>query len=300
MHKFLALLLLLSLGLLSCDDNNYFTSLGDTSSNDYLMEEARLKVDQKEYTAALAIIDKITTDSNEYRILWTSALLGSVGLGLLDIVANILPDEGSSGTDNFLDSFDEAIVFGTGAERQTRLAALEESIQILAGAPNPNTGTKNLACIFAGLLAKPIITEGRAAVDAANANLESINAQATGAGTNADECPGISEFETNLQTIVDVQANIADVLATVAECPILDLAGTDLNTIEQSINKLNENADKGCQEIVCSGPICEALKLSCVSSLIDTSGNPQAGDGEIATCEIIQNCTDPTSCFGSF
>lgn len=301
MKIFLPLITLMTLIILSCDSTNFLAPLADKSSDEYLLEEAKIKIDKAQYAEAIALLAKMKKATNERSITLAAATLGEAGLGILDVIKESFgtdSKDGVGGTDGFLDTIDVTSVFGSGVTKSKRISALNSAIAIVAAAPEPNDSTKNLACILAGLLAAPTIVDGKSSIAAATTNLETILAKAEGAGSSADECPGIDEFEQNLTTISEVQISITSVLDSIRECSILDFSGSDLNAIEEAVKSLNDNADQGCESVKCEGPLCDALSLGCISSLIDTSDNPQAGDGKLATCEILQNCLDPSSsCF---
>ncbi len=274
-----------------CGTTNFFSSAVDKQSDDYLLEQARVEIDQKQYSEALVNINKMEGDSNEKRLTWTSAILGQAGLGILDIYNSISSAKtGGSGSDDIFNSLDDSLVFGSGDIRTSRIAALHEAYDVMAGAPDQSTGIRNIGCLFAGLLALPAIKSGKEAITEATINLEGILGKVSGAGANSEQCPGIDLFEANLNTIDKASADIKPVLETIRSCPILNLKGDTLNVLESAVTKLYDNADKGCQEISCTGIFCQALKLTCISTLIDTSSNPVAGDGKIATCELVQNC----------
>lgn len=288
----------------SCDSTNLFYSFADTSSDKALLEAARVATDQEDYAKAINLIDKMEGDSNEKRILLASALLGRAGIGVLSIANSAIStlSDDFSGSDSFFDSLDESVIFGTGEIREDRLEALDEAINVIATAPNSaDAGMQNLGCILSGLLALPSVTTALSAMTAATDNLSQISSNVVGAGATADQCPGITEFEENLTTINSVRQSFSTILATINECPILNISGTSsLNTIETALNKLTSSADNGCQAVLdCSSDttgLCETLGLGCLSSLISDI-SAIAGDGNIETCEIIQNCLNPTDCF---
>ena len=285
----------------SCDTTNLFKPLADKSSDKALLEEAKVALDQEDYPLALSYINQIKGDTNEKRLTHASAILGAADLGILDLANRALSAIDSSASDSFFDALASEIDLGTGEEENTKTDALNTAINLLVTAPEtPTKGMLNLGCILSGILAIPSAVSALSAMTSATENLSAITSSVNGTGATRSQCPGIEEFEENLSAISLVQRNFATILETVDSCPILNISGSQtLNTIEQTLTKLTNAADQGCQTVpTCdaSDAVCQALGLGCMASLFTTE-NVLAQDGEIATCEIVQNCLNPSDCF---
>ena len=88
------------------------------------------------------------------------------------------------------------------------------------------------------------------------------------------------------------------ILAAAANCSLLDLSGSGANSVEESLTNLQDNADGGCTSTPsCTGVACDALGLGCVEAVVQQGDTSTAGDGEISSCELVQNCLDQNSCF---
>ena len=302
MKKLIGMLTILILA--GCGINFYQPFVSD-DSDEWQMIEAQKELDQGNYSKATELLGKLTTDTNTKRILEASASLGTAGLDLWSIVRNILNgDSGSSsssGVDNIFDLIGESVL-GTGDTRTERVTVLKANIALLQAAPDPDqSNVQNLSCFLAGILALPMVTDSTSALTTAQTALTSIASTSTGSGSSAEECPDLDELNSSLQTLKEVREAFTTILETAEKCKILnfDDEASSLNTIEQQMQKLTTNADKGCDTVDTStcGNFCDALNLGCVQSSITADETATAGDDVIATCELVQNCINPTTCF---
>ena len=127
---------------------NYFESLVTKDSDEYHMEQARIYVDQKKYADAEASLAKVEGDSNEKTLLLVGSKLGKVGLSLweilLDVVDSLANSSSSgSGMEQVFNVFSDTL-FGTGDERDEKLLALNESIELIKGAPEQNSKMEDI------------------------------------------------------------------------------------------------------------------------------------------------------------
>lgn len=287
-------------------DMNLYESLVKPDNDRALIEEARIKIDEQDYTGALSSLEKIERDSNDLRLLRSAARLGLSGLSMWTILTDIVDGTGfnegtGSGVDNFFDQISGAIV-GEGEARTLRLTALTESVGDLLDAPDPNASrVKNLACFLAGVMALPTVTDATTAIQDTTSSLTTLAATVDVTNPNA-QCPDLSGLNSSLSTIANVQTQFSLILAATSNCKLLDVTGTgsELNAIESQLAKFNQNADAGCSATpACgSGAACQALGLQCVYTALTTdSGVSTAQDGQVSKCELVQNCLTPGTCF---
>lgn len=298
--RFILPLLVVALG--ACGQN-IFKSAVTAKSDKARMAEARVQLDEGNYQQASKALEGMQGDSNDRRLLMVAALLGESGFVLWDqivsIIDNASSDSNTSSVDQYFNTLSDAI-FGVGDARTARLQALGSGLEVLAGSPDPAARrVNNLRCFVAAVLSAPTVNDGRAAINSVNQVLASVKDQATGSGDSAAECPNVTQLATALTTVASLRTQFDAILDSVGDCPFIDLSSTtgDLNNIESKLNQLTSAADKGCQEVppCTAGALCDALNLGCVKAVLTDSGI--AGDGVISTCEMVQNCTNPTDCF---
>ena len=99
------------------------------------------------------------TDGNDIRILLAAAKLGESELDVWSIIGNILDSDGLSSGGMFLDALSESLL-GTGDEKEQKLIALDEAIDFLNKAPQPEESrVANTKCFLSGIMAVSIITD---------------------------------------------------------------------------------------------------------------------------------------------
>ncbi|WP_141733735.1 hypothetical protein [Oligoflexus tunisiensis] len=301
------LLLSLPIGwaLTGCDFNVY-QSVVKPENDTALLEEARIKMDEHDYTGAMNSLEKVERDSNELRLLRSTARLGQSGLSMWTILTDIVDgdsfDRGSgNGIDNLFDQISGAVV-GEGETRDLRLTALTESVNDLLGAPDRSASrVKNLACFLAGVMALPAVTDATTAIQGTTTSLANL-AATTDVTNPAAQCPDLSDLNTSLTTIATVQTRFSLILEATSDCKLIDATGTgnELNAIEAQLAKFNQNADAGCSTTPACGSsaACQALGLQCVyEALTDDATVSTAQDGSVTKCELVQNCLTPDTCF---
>lgn len=273
-------------------------------------EEARTLIDQKKYSEAVDILEDMVgesgLDSNDTRLLYAAALVGVAKLDVWSIITTILDDQdtsaNSSGMDGFFGAFTDSLL-GTGEERTAKIAAMNKALTTLKTAPSPDEDqVKNTACLFAGMLAIPTLTDAQSSLDSAITALDSISGSVGGGGS---DCPDLSAFNTATEQLQTASTSFSLVLSSVENCSFLDLseATASMNEVESQISTITSAADKGCQSLpVCpaGAPDCQDLFPTCIQEAmaIGDSNEAIADDGKIAACEIILHCTDSTECFG--
>lgn len=278
--------------------------------DDAQLEEARVMMDDKEYDDAANLleprIEDEKTDSNEARLLYAAALLGIADLDVWSIINTILESQGDQqaagggGLDTVFDSLSDSIL-GSGAVRQAKVDALAEAIATLRGAPEPDAPEiTNTACLFGGLLAAPTLADARSGLAATATALATIRDSATSGGAT---CPDISLLDTASAGVIEAAANFSLVLQAAGNCSFLDLSETAalMNSVEQQMSRLLDNADKGCAslpECPADAPGCESLFPTCVQEALEVgTSTARAGDGAISSCELVLHCSSGTSCF---
>lgn len=291
---------------MSACGSNLWGGFVPRENDSVLLEEARIQMDEENYAAALTTLAKIKSDSNELRLLRSSAQLGAAGLSLWEILLDIIDSDSfdsteGNGVDNFFDLVSSNLI-GEGAVREQRMAALSSSIGDLLTAPDQSVSRpKTLACLLAGMLALPLVNDATAAIVATTNSLSALAATVDVSNPNAT-CPDSSTLDTNLAAISAAQNSFSLVFAATDDCKLLDISesGNELNAIESQLQKFNTQADQGCSPSPSCGSsqACQALGLSCVyQQLRDSSGVSEAGDAAVSSCELVQNCLTPGSCF---
>lgn len=277
-------------------------------SDSILLEDARIQMDNEDYAGALTTLGKVKGDSNELRLLRSSAGLGVSGLSLWSILLEIVDSDkyksqsgGSSGVDKFFDLISSSVL-GEGTVRSERILALTTSISDLLSAPDQESPRpKTLACLFAGMMALPLVADATTAIQATTVSLNELAATVDVNNQNAT-CPDTSNLDTNLGIITQTQSQFSLVLQATADCKLLSTSdsGADLNAIEAKLQKFSSVADRGCSPSPACGSsqACKALGLSCVYDLLaSSSASSVAGDSAVSSCELVQNCLTPGSCF---
>jgi hypothetical protein len=283
---------------------NLFRSVASRTSDRVLMEEARVRIDNKDFVGALNSLAKVKIDSNEKRLLQVSAELGNANFSLWQIILDLatgekLKNSSKSGTDFIFDAFSDAVL-GTESEQETKIAAIERSIELLQGSPQPDEDdVENLRCFLGGVLVFPSLEIANQTIDTAKSNLEQVVDEAQNGGSTADDCPNVSLVNDAMEDVSEVRQSMSLILGAVQGCAFFDVseAADKLNQVEKFVNNLGDQADKGCTSTPDCGDskACDALQLGCVAEVVQDEA-AQAGDGEIATCELMQNCIG-SSCF---
>ena len=304
-HLARAMLSGLVLLTMACGDTNIATGFVTKDSDKALIIDARKQIDAEEYSDAQETLAKVKGDTNNKRMLQVAATLGASGLSVWKIVLNVLDGnalsgKSTSGVDGILDSI-LGSVFGSGETRTQRLTALSTALDLIKTAPlGGDSKLKNTGCLLAAFLAAPRAVDAMASLTVAQSTLTTLSTKVSGTGSSAAECPNLDEFGTALTTLQSVRADFVSILDSVKGCGFITVvtgtATSGLNAVELQLNKLTTNADKGCGTITCTDAFCKALQFGCIQSLL-ADPSAVAGDGVIATCELIQNCIDPTKCF---
>ena len=200
--------------------------------------------------------------------------------------------QGSSGVEKVFNLFTDSF-FGTGEERQSRLSALDESVLLLKSVSSSGDKLDNLRCFLTGIYILPVVNDGAAAMLAINSTLQNIADQVAGTGSSASECSGLNDFQSAMDSLGQVQQGMLFVLEQITGCSLLDFLNNSsaVNELATRARTFTETADKGCPELSCTGAVCQALNLPCVSDLINTTG-ATANNGRVETCEMIYNCKD--------
>ena len=290
--------------LMNCG-SNLFSSLVSDESDTARMVQAQKHLDKRQYSEATTELEKITQDSNMKRILLVSADMGTNELDIWAIVKEILDNSntsGGSGIDNVFETIGSTILGDDPVTRSNRILAIESNIALLDQSPDQNdTTAKNLSCFLAGVLALPTVSDSTSVLTNAQSVLDEIAGTTTGGGTDTETCPDLSTLNSTLSDMRRIKDSFTAIIASAKKCNILDIEDTadSLNAVERQLNSLISNADKGCQSIPsCSGgAYCDALSLGCVQTALEGNETAIANDGIIATCELVQNCINPTACF---
>jgi hypothetical protein len=309
---------LLSLGGLyfSCDGDEagVFRSVATPSAlksaNTAKLEEARALMEQERYGLAAdllePVIDDEASDSNDARMLYAAAKLGDAGIDVWRLVEDVLAKTDAKGADaeNGLGRVLEATsetVMGSGEERAARVEALEDALNSLGSAPEPDAKRlRNTACLYGGVLAVPVLADAKAALGRMDDALAQIRDGALNGGAN---CPNISLLDDAASDVADVAASLDLILDAARNCAFLDLSETTAtkNAVETQLVALRADADKGCDTL----PTCAAGDASCASllppcvqsALAVGTGAARAGDGVISTCELTLHCAVAGNCF---
>lgn len=285
--------------LVACG-TNLFRPVAKKSGDAYYVEQAKNQIDAANYGDAQESLSKVKHVTNDTVLLNVAAVMGQAGMSIWDIVLTIIDKNNlASGTGSGIDKIFNLLtdsVFGTGSNRDARLASVATSIGLLLNVPESTTAIDDFRCFLVGLLVVPRITDGTTRLQAAIDAIEKISI--SGDGDTADECSGLDAFTSPLSALSAVQADLALALAQAKNCKILDALGSgSLNEIQATLKKFNNQADQGCQAIDCQGnQICESLQYGCIQTVLNSS-SAKAGDGVVETCEILQNCRTAGSCF---
>lgn len=107
---------------------------------------------------------------------------------------------------------------------------------------------KNTACLFAGLLAVPTMTDATASMNAALTQLGLVRDQSSSGGA---VCPDTTGLVQALSSVTSVSGNFALVLQAAKSCAFINLDETTslMNSVESSLARLKYNADKGCASL---------------------------------------------------
>jgi hypothetical protein len=291
----LAVLILMSLSATSCDSNMFAAASADPSDEEAQLESARVAMDNRDYSGAVATLEGMDDDSNERRKLLAAARLGDAGLDIWEILQSVLSgtSENSAGMDGFFNTIG-ATVFGTGEERTARNGAMRTTLTELAAAPTADdTSVNDIACFVGALWTVPLISDATTALTTVKDSLSSVS---------ATDCSGLDAIDTSLAVVSTLSTDFRLILNAISSCSFIDTSGSaaSLNTVEKQLTSLSTNADKGCNvpdECAPTDLACRALELSCVHDKLTSGSQSTSGDGIISTCELVQGCYDPTACF---
>jgi hypothetical protein len=297
----MSLLLAIMLGLSACGSNLYKPAAGKSEA--YYLEEARILLDKDDYAGASDALDQVATHDTQWVLLKVSTYLGPQGLGLWDLILQLtdtknLGDQAGGGADRILNALDESF-FGEGAVRQAKTEAMNNSITLLKSTEQTST-VSNLRCLLGSFLILPVVTSAQSTIEDILSSLQTIADSAVSGGSSAGSCPGVGDFSSSLSNATGLLSSLSTAKDEYGSCKIFQAATSSgsLNQIQEKIDRLFDNADKGCLSINCTlgGNLCNAIQLPCVNDLLNADG-AVAGDGQIAVCELIQNCGGNTSCF---
>lgn len=286
-------LYLTMISLSSCGSN--IIPLNESPDNDFdRLTLAQKYLDDREYTKAVSLLEKVESDSNERRVLLVAANLGLADFSIWEIILNVLDSnsEGQKlGFDNIFNSV-SGTIFGQDTKDQ-KVAAMQEAIELLLAAPEPDDAdVQNLSCFLGGLLSVVAVEDGTRAITSLSNSLETISDNASGNGDNADECPGVSDLEASIEELTSLSASLTNIVNATAECSFIDVDGSSLNSVEEKIKQFTETADDGCTAVPNCGSskACRAQSLGCVSQIVQQDDDSVAGDGSVSSCEMVQNC----------
>ena len=301
---------LVTLAVASCGFNFYEPIAPNKDETKAQLEEAKVLMDDKDYGAALKILEPLQEnpdkDSNQVRLLLAAAILGSNGLDIWSIISKILDttttsssaNSNSSGADAILNVFSDSLL-GTGEERAAKFSGLSRALNLLRTAPEPDAPkVQNTACFFAAMLVVPTVTDAQSQLTAALTALNTIS----GSGGSGETCSNINELLTPVNNLSTVATNFSMALAAAGNCAFLNFSDTaaQLNEVEQRLSKISTNADLGCKLPTCPTalPNCNALYPTCVQNALGVSSSDAgAGDGTISACELTLHCTPLSKCF---
>ncbi len=268
-----------------------FTSPFVTGEGDaYYLEEARIALNAKDYARASKALDNIKEPFADKVFMQVSVLLGSSGLAFWDILVNLINtvsagSSSDSGVDKLFNTLSDT-VFGVGAERDSRLAAINSSITLLK-AETDNKKAESFYCLLTGILVLPRVNESTASLLVVTQSLTDVQ-KSLSAG---NACPDLTSLNTALAAMKSIQTDLDFVLAQTETCDLLNFndATADLNSVKTSLKKFTDNADKGCSPVACDHELCDVLATGCIREALN-SDTAVAGDGKIEVCEIVQNC----------
>ncbi len=275
--------------LSSCGNTNYLQFMADETSEASALEKARVEIDSKKYSDASATLAGISSDSNEKRKLLASSRLGAAGIDFWNIIVTTI-NEGISNLsfDSFLALVDSALestygISGTD-ERRAALIATDEAINELLTAPGASApDIQSMACMIAALDSIPLSTTLTSTLNGLQTSLNSLVLDPTD-----PSCPDTTSLETAMEDVTVEMGFLGNVLLAIKNCGTIinpDKSGS-LNAIEQTLKILLDNADQGCSS---SGASCSTVECR-ISSCLSDSSTAQADDGEVSTCELVENC----------
>lgn len=279
---------------------NIFDGMLEPANDRARLEEAERLVDDMKYEEALQVLAEVESNSNRLRSIEAAAILGAADVKLWDIIAELLKKEVEDASISFdvvFDSLSDSF-FGSGEERSRKLTAMRSSVAALLAAPDPEERQlKNLSCFVGSFLSIATVNDGEDAISEINQALTTIQNSATGSASSDAECPGVQDLETGLDRMNEVRDSLTLVLQATDGCGFIDLGASSPNKVEAQLNRVIDKADKGCQPNPSCGTssACQALSLSCVQNKIDIT-EAEAGDSQLASCELVQNCID-SDCF---
>lgn len=287
---------------------NIYKQMPGKKNQAYYYEQAIQHLDNKEYSQALESLENMDDNDTTKIFLKASAELGKVGLGLWDIVKNIIDnttlESQGSGIDKVLNLISDSF-FSVGEERELRIATLSSVISRLSTTDATQVTDKkrmdNFRCFLSGILVIPAITDGSASLLSTIEALNTLEETVVGDGADLSQCPAIDGLNTSLTTLDTVQKSLDLAISQIVSCEIFtgftSSSQANLNNILKKLRNFLDKADGGCVPADCpaDNPICGILNLGCVQKKL--GGTAKAADGQVEVCEIIQNCHGAVSCF---
>lgn len=284
---------------------NLFSSFSQKDDNKSKLENAKVHLDNKEYTEADTILSALvadpSSDSNTARVYLAAAKIGIAGMDIWTIISSLI-NTVSSTNPNYTDLFEEATntLLGIGETRTAKLATLADAIELLLDVPDPATASRaqNTACFLGSMLVAAELVDAQNKVDNLNSALSGLSSL-----NSNGVCDSLESLISAFDALASTAGNFSLVSRVVASCPILSQgeASETLSGITSQMDALIAKADKGCDSVpTCSLPaaLCSVLTPTCVQDALGVGGDSAvADDGILATCELALECTIKGGCF---
>ncbi len=284
---------------------NLFSSFSQSDEKNSQLEEAKVHLDNKEYSEADKILTTLVSDpsrdSNTARVYLAAAKIGTAGMDIWTIISSLINTVSGTNPD-YTNLFEEATntLLGTGDIRAAKLATLADAIELLLDTPDPSSASRaqNTACFLGSMLVAAELVDAQNKIDNLNAALSGLSDL-----SSSGVCDSLDSLISAFDALASTASNFSLVTRVVASCPFLSQgeASATLSAITAQMEALVAKADKGCSSVpTCSLPaaLCSILTPSCVQDALGVGGETAtAGDGVLATCELALECTIKGGCF---
>lgn len=293
--------------LFACGTSLY-RPISSKETAEALREETLLLLNGGQYEEAVTTAEKLWSKNktNENSSLYSVALLSSAGVGLFDLTVNSIKSatsgssqnassgQSSSAGNNVFNSLSSLLPTFT----PEQLAKLKKSIEILDNAPQKKASSLVFQrCLTAGIYTVPTVTNLQKSITSVQATLSNLPSKlGSGSGSSCSATASeinsaASEVSTSINSLASLASDFATAMTIIGECFPSSEGKASLNSVSQQVNKLLENADKGCT-IPQTQKIGNYTLPSCLNETVIATGGDaaQAGDGTIAGCELFINC----------
>lgn len=273
---------------LACNGNVY-ESLADKDSEAAKAEAVRVKLDNRDYPGAQAVIDGMDAedrDTEEVAILQAATRLGLINLSVWDVIEELVlqMDGSAAGGDALFQRVIDELLGADQAARDVKFAVMRATIAELGVRDNPSTRITNTNCFIGIMLLGATLLDTTAAIADIKAGFDDLGSAQGG----ADSCEAAEVLGTAADRLGPLTQNLSVSDEVISACPFLASSeqGSIASELVGQMTAFANRADRGCDD---APPQVEQAP-TCVQDALGLPGQATAADGALAACEITLNC----------